>query len=921
MLTLSKAWSPSSWQAKPHTQMPDYDDGAALHAVLSRLSAYPNLVPSAEIRRLRAALADVARGEGFVIQAGDCAERFAGLRPDVLGGHYRLLERMAADLGQALQRPVLRIGRIAGQYAKPRSQPQEALGGLSLPSYRGDIVNGVEFAASARAHDPQRLESAYFHAAASLNYLRGLDREAAPRDSGYYVSHEALLLPYEQAQLQQDERGDWYCGSGHFLWVGERTRQLDGAHVEFLRGVNNPVGVKVGPGMARDELLRLIDALNPDNEAGRLTLITRFGAAHIQRLPELLNAVNAEGRQVLWLCDPMHGNGVQAANGVKTRRYEDILAEVEAFLSAHRDCGSHAGGVHLELSAQDVTECLGGPDALAEEDLGRAYHSSCDPRLNPRQALALTDRLIAALTQPSGAAARPAPDAAAPEPLINLAERLAASRPDSDRLCFVGPGFSLSYRQLNRAVRRQAAWLQTEGVAAGERVLIALDDGPELAVAFYAALAVGALPVVANPRLDAASLHHLLADAAPALCLGQSSQIAVWPAAAKLRLLDAGAHLEWLAGDSADDDWDDFARQPEDAPALIQYTSGSTGQAKGVVHSARSMLAVCSHFAAGQLRLGADDVLYSAPKSFFGYGMGNSLFFPLYLGACGVLDGAWPSAERVAGVLRQFRPTVLFAVPTLYRLLLEHGLEPSDVAIRLAFSAGAPLSAPLARRWRQRFGFDLHDGIGATEMCHVFATSYPDALRSGSVGRMLPGWEARIVDADGRDAPAGECGVLLVKAPSRALGYWRRPQEEQERFQDGWYRTGDLFSRDEHGYLSFHGREDDRFKVFGRWVVPVEIENLLAALLPELGDAYVVAAPDRDGEARPALILRAGDDREALVRLVHATLEAHLESYKRPALVLALEEIPLNKNGKPDRRAMAQLAAREQAERKEEKVC
>ncbi|MCW5262533.1 CoA ligase [Verminephrobacter eiseniae] len=492
---------------------------------------------------------------------------------------------------------------------------------------------------------------------------------------------------------------------------------------------------------------------------------------------------------------------------------------------------------------------------------------------------------------------------------INLTALLVARQRDNEKICYMGSEFQLSYRELDRAVRRQAAWLVREGICNGERIIIALDDGPEMVIIFFASLAIGALPAVTNPRLDATSLSALIADVQPALCYGHSSQAAVWPTVTRLCLLDVGTYRSWLESPHVDDDWNDFVFKSEEEPALIQYTSGSTGHAKGVLHNARSILSVCSTFAAKQLGLSADDVLYSVPKAFFGYGMGNSLFFPLYLGASAVLDAAWPSAVQVKTLLKQFRPSVLFAVPTMYRMLLEQELKVQDVSVRLAFSAGAPLSANTAARWKQRFDIDLHDGIGATELCHVFATSYPDAVRSGSVGRILPGWQARIVDVEGRIVPYDECGVLMVKSPSCALGYWQRPQDEATRFVDGWYRTGDLFSMDADGYLFFHGREDDRFKVYGRWVAPVEIENLLASLLPELGDCFLVPGCDGNGENRPCLILHAASDPETLIRLTRITLDVNLESYKQPVLVIALADVPLNKNGKPDRRTMARLAS------------
>ncbi|WP_374347111.1 3-deoxy-7-phosphoheptulonate synthase [Chitinimonas sp.] len=897
MLTSLSSWTPDSWASRQQSHMPAYHDDAEADAVLARLSAYPALVSVAEIRELRDQLARAALGQALVIQAGDCAEQFEGLRPAVLTAHYQLLGSMAEQLQLGTGLPVLCLGRIAGQYAKPRSQAEETRAGLSLPSYRGDIINGSRFDAATRRPDPARMEQAYFHAAASLNYLRSLERSGAEREGRYFTSHEALLLPYEQAALLRGDDGLWYGGSGHFLWVGERTRQLDSAHIEFVRGIQNPIGIKIGPNIEPATLLALIALLDPDNIPGRLTLIVRMGRRAIEQLPMLLAAVRDAGRQPLWLCDPMHGNGVVTDGGIKTRRYDDIAAEIQGFIAAHRQCATHAGGVHLELSGESVTECLGGPEGLDERDLGRAYLTACDPRLNPAQAQALARTLIDGL----GMAA------AAPEQ-INLTERLIATRRNCDRTSFCGPGFRLSYRELDRVVRRQAAWMARSGAKPGERVLIALNDGPELLATFFAALALGALPVVVNPRLDSAAIAQLLADARPVLCFADSAQAALWPVTPTLHCLDADAHLDWLGDAHPDDAWDDFVYQSVEAPILIQYTSGSTGLPKGVVHSARSVLAACEHFAAGQLGLAETDILYSVPKSFFGYGMGNSLFFPLHLGACALLDSQWPSLERVRALLRQYQPTVLFAVPALYRMLLDEDIDGSELSVRLAFSAGAPLPPAIASRWRERFGVDLHDGIGATEMCHVFATSYPDAVQPGKVGRMLPGWEARIVNADGLPVADGEYGVLLVKSPSMALGYWERPQDQAARFVDGWYRTGDLFSQDSDGMLTFHGREDDRFKVNGRWVVPVEIENLLGNLLPEVNECYLVPGSDRDGELRPVLFVRGAVAGDALVRLVRATLEAHLESYKRPQRIAVLAELPLNRNGKPDRRALSKQA-------------
>ncbi|MFP1734438.1 3-deoxy-7-phosphoheptulonate synthase [Lonsdalea quercina] len=913
--SLLKHWDPDSWREKPHKHIPEYVDNTLLDSTLSRLSQYPALVPVSEIRSLREALADVAQGKSFVLQAGDCAERFSDMQPKKLRAHYQLLETLGSTLESALAVPVIRIGRIAGQYAKPRSQPYETQGDEVFMSYYGDIINDLAFSADARQPDPLRLETAYFHAAASLNYLRSLAPGSVAYDSHYYVSHEALLLPYEQTQLQQDEDGTWFCGSGHFLWIGERTRQLEGAHVEFLRGVGNPIGVKVGPACTNDELLRLIDRLNPENIPGRLTLITRFGHHEIQRFPALLERVQREGRQVIWLCDPMHGNGMQTESGLKTRHYAHIAVEMEAFFEAHKVAGSRAGGVHLELSAQAVTECLGGPENLEESGLLRAYQSSCDPRLNPQQGAALVSRLATMLASPPSSLALK--EESGP---INLAECLATARPENDNLCYIGPGFSLSYRELNIAVRRRASHHERQGVKADERVLIALNDGPELVIEFYAVLALGALPVVINPRFDKASLLQIINDFMPILAIRQPAQQGVWPESIAVSMVDFGDYRQWVQGQEEDATWNGFIRKPWSAPALIQCTSGSTGSSKGVVHSAQSMLAICQHFATEQLGIHTSDILYSPSKAFFGYGMGNSLFFPLFTGACSVLDADWPDAQHVVTLLRQFQPSVMFAVPNLYRALLDYGLRPEDTSLRLAFSAGAALPAPLAARWRQLFGSELYDGIGCTELGHIFATNYPAGAECpGSVGRMLPCAEARIVDDQGNVVAIGERGILMVKSPTRASGYWDRPEEQQANFQGEWYCTGDLFSQDALGNLIFHGRKDDRFKVNGRWVVPIEIENLVMRLFPELGSAYLVPVYDQNEEVRPALILGNSRIHDTQIAEIRTALEQKLERFKWPVRVVCLAEIPINKNNKPDRRTMAKLAVEQHAE--EETVC
>ncbi len=435
-----ETWTPSSWRDRPARQLPAYPDPVALTAMESRLSKYPPLVFAGEARRLREALALAADGQAFVLQGGDCAESFGDFTANVIRDTFRVLLQMAVVLTFGASVPVVKMGRMAGQFAKPRSSDHETLGGETLPSYRGDIVNGPDFTPSARVPDPARMETGYFQSAGTLNLLRafanggyadlhevhrwnldfaarsplaaryqdiasridetlafmaacGMSSLNTPqiRETDFYTSHEALLLPYEQALTRVDSTsGDTYACSAHFLWIGDRTRQLDGAHVEFLRGVKNPIGMKVGPTMETDDLLRLIEALNPANEAGRLTLITRMGADAVKRkLPPLLRAVQRAGRKVVWLCDPMHGNTISTAAKVKTRSFDAILAEVHGFFDVHAEAGSWAGGVHVEMTGQEVTECVGGAHRLTEADLGGRYETFCDPRLNAEQSLEL----------------------------------------------------------------------------------------------------------------------------------------------------------------------------------------------------------------------------------------------------------------------------------------------------------------------------------------------------------------------------------------------------------------------------------------------------------------------------------------------------------------------------------------------------
>jgi len=443
-------WSPESWRGRPAQQVPEYPDQGKLEAVEKRLRGYPPLVFAGEARRLTQLLGDVAEGRGFLLQGGDCAESFAEFSANNIRDTFRVLLQMAVVLTFGAALPVVKVGRMAGQFAKPRSAPTEKIGGVELPSYRGDIVNGIEFDAKSRAPDPERLAQAYNQSAATLNLLRafaqggfadlhkvhrwtldfvadsplghryaeladrlsetlefmaacGMTAESTPqiRETEFFTSHEALLLTYEQALTRVDSlTGKWYGCSAHLLWVGDRTRQLDGAHVEYMRGIENPIGLKCGPSMEAEELLRLIEALNPANIPGRLTLIARMGADKVEaKLPGLLRAVKRAGAKVVWACDPMHGNTIKSSTGYKTRPFERILAEVRGFFAVHQAEGTHAGGVHFEMTGQDVTECTGGAKAVTDQTLADRYHTHCDPRLNASQALELAFLIAGALKE------------------------------------------------------------------------------------------------------------------------------------------------------------------------------------------------------------------------------------------------------------------------------------------------------------------------------------------------------------------------------------------------------------------------------------------------------------------------------------------------------------------------------------------
>ncbi len=436
---MTKGWTKSDWRAKPRVQMPDYPDQAGLHSVEAQLAKYPPLVFAGEARKLKKQLALAAEGKAFLLQGGDCAESFAEFAADNIRDTFRVMLQMAVVLTYGAKVPVIKVGRMAGQFAKPRSTATETIGGVELPSYRGDIINGFDFDAASRNPDANRMLQAYTQSAATLNLLRafstggfadihrvhawtlgfaehdkaeryrtlsnrisdaldfmnaaGITSESAPSLStvDFYTSHEALLLEYEEALCRIDSiTGQPVAGSGHMIWIGDRTRQPDGAHVEFARGVLNPIGLKCGPSTTAEDLKILMAKLNPANEPGRLTLIARFGAGKVgDHLPRLIKTVQAEGANVLWSCDPMHGNTIKAASGYKTRPFESVLREVREFFDIHKSEGTIAGGVHFEMTGKDVTECTGGLRAVTDEDLSDRYHTACDPRLNASQALEL----------------------------------------------------------------------------------------------------------------------------------------------------------------------------------------------------------------------------------------------------------------------------------------------------------------------------------------------------------------------------------------------------------------------------------------------------------------------------------------------------------------------------------------------------
>ncbi|MGI9276429.1 MAG: class II 3-deoxy-7-phosphoheptulonate synthase [Endozoicomonas sp.] len=435
-----KQWRVDSWRDKPVIQLPEYPDSDHVERVEGELRRMPPLVFAGEVRELRKKLADATSGKAFLLQGGDCAESFLEFSADNIRDTFKVLMQMAVVLTFGASCPVIKVGRLAGQFAKPRTSGMETIDGLELPIYRGDIINGMEFSESSRTPDPERMLKAYHQASSTLNLLRAFAQgglasleqvhawnldfvASSPRSEKYshvadridealdfmracgitaehsrvisetdfYTSHEALLLPYEQSLTRQDSlTGNWYDCSAHMLWVGDRTRQVDGAHIEFVRGIHNPVGLKAGPTLPPEDLIKLIDLINPDNEPGKVNVIVRMGADQVEKgLPPLIREVEKEGRNVLWSCDPMHGNTFKASNGYKTREVSRVLREVKQFFAVHQAEGTYAGGVHFEMTGQNVTECIGGSREVTEDSLGNRYHTHCDPRLNADQALEL----------------------------------------------------------------------------------------------------------------------------------------------------------------------------------------------------------------------------------------------------------------------------------------------------------------------------------------------------------------------------------------------------------------------------------------------------------------------------------------------------------------------------------------------------
>jgi 3-deoxy-7-phosphoheptulonate synthase len=435
-----KNWKINSWKNYPVKHIPDYPNKKELDGVLQKIKDFPPLVFAGETRHLKEQLADVVDGKAFLLQGGDCAESFAEFHPDNIRDTFKLILQMSLVLTYSASLPVIKLGRIAGQFSKPRSAPTENIDGIELPSYLGDNINGIEFNAKSRIPDPKRLFKAYSQSASTLNLIRAFanggfadlkmvhtwnlgfikkspeakkfkeledkisdalafmdacginsDFNRRLKTVNFWTSHEALLLPFEQSMTRVDSTtGEYHDTSAHFVWIGDRTRQLDGGHVEFCRGIENPIGIKCGPTLKSEDLINLCNKINPKNEKGKITLISRFGHDNVGKyLPKLIKAIKNEGLNVIWSCDPMHGNTIKATSGYKTRPFNNVVNEVKNFFACHQSEGSYAGGLHIEMTGQDVTECTGGAQKILDQDLSHRYHTHCDPRLNANQALEL----------------------------------------------------------------------------------------------------------------------------------------------------------------------------------------------------------------------------------------------------------------------------------------------------------------------------------------------------------------------------------------------------------------------------------------------------------------------------------------------------------------------------------------------------
>ncbi|MEQ1963949.1 AMP-binding protein [Xenorhabdus khoisanae] len=500
---------------------------------------------------------------------------------------------------------------------------------------------------------------------------------------------------------------------------------------------------------------------------------------------------------------------------------------------------------------------------------------------------------------------------------INLAKRFVLENELLDKPCFIGPDGSINYSQLAFFVKKSASALQLKKIEKNAVVILCLNDSRELAILFFSCLAIGSLPIIINPKLPINTFYYILNEFNnPLVFIDEDNKTSI-KSKEKINLIrikrtdDLSAFSDWMPKDS-DSTWNKFLEKTEFEPAFIQYTSGSTGKPKGVIHSASSILASCENFARNQLNITKNDIIYSTSKTFFGYGMGNTLFFPLYTGATAIIDSDWPSMIRVVNNIKQFQPTILFSGPVIFRLLLENDEFKKNTHLRLIISSGSMLSRSLKKAWLDQFNIVIHDAFGSTETCHAFATTYDYPPSLGSIGKLITGYSGMITDQNGKAIPIGEIGILMLSSKSLSSGYWNDLQNTRDKFSGGWYRTGDLFSQDEEGYLYYHGRDDDKFKVFGRWLVPVEIEKLVNIEFPEAGEVFIVPWLDNTYEYRPVLCLSISfDEFEIVSKKIANYIFQQVESYKHPYVYLNIKKFPLNGNGKIDRKSLIKIAQQE----------